>query len=233
MSDTTFSLMTEGKVSEMLRSKVPTLDRCQALCDFVLFDLNHTGDEIGRWLEDAHGSVGCKPSYIGSHVVDGAGNAGKSVEVLKWQTSDSRKAQIVTHKCDAHQTNMAGKCASETSSHAVNLNPDCGTALTLLPTSLIVCVIQARGWVLLRMYKKNRNEPKQQYWIVQSRQDGDLTMKNVSNQTLIRRTSKLPLGTWCHLLVLTRTCSKPTKIIFTKSYPLTMIGVCTNSMSLG
>ena len=53
MSDTTFSLMTEGEVSEMLHSKVPTLDRCQALCDFVLFDLNHTGDEIGRWLEDA------------------------------------------------------------------------------------------------------------------------------------------------------------------------------------
>ena len=157
MSDTTFSSMTEGKVSEMLRSKVPALDHCQALCDFVLFDLNHTGDEIGRWLEDAHGSVGCKPSYIGSHVVDGAGNAGKSVEVLKWQTSDSRKAQIVTHKCDAHQTNMAGKRASGTSSHAVNLNPDCGTALTLLHTSLVcVCHSGQRMGIVENIQKESQ-----------------------------------------------------------------------------
>ena len=47
MSDTTISSMPKDEVRQMLRSKVPTLDRCQAFCDFVLFDLNHTGDEIG------------------------------------------------------------------------------------------------------------------------------------------------------------------------------------------
>ena len=45
-------------------------------------------------LEDAHEAVGCKPSFIGSHTVEGAENAQKSFEVLKWLTKDERQLQI-------------------------------------------------------------------------------------------------------------------------------------------
>ena len=62
--------------------------------------------------------------------VDGAANAGKSVEILKWRTKDYRAAQIVTSKCYAHQVNTTGTRASGTSAHKVNLNPDLGTALS-------------------------------------------------------------------------------------------------------
>jgi hypothetical protein len=144
MSDTTFNSLTEDALRQM-KNKVPKLDRCQALCDFVLYDLQHTGLSIGHWLEDAHRSIGCNPSYIGSHVVDGAGNAGKSVEVLKWRTTDERQSEIVTKKCDAHQANTAGKRASGTSSHVVNYNPACGTSLTKLHDNLTrVCRSGAR-----------------------------------------------------------------------------------------
>ena len=66
-----------------LRSKASSLGRCQTLLDFVLFDKPHTGEEVGAWLDHAHGRVQCKPSFIGSHVVDKAGYAGESVEKLK------------------------------------------------------------------------------------------------------------------------------------------------------
>ena len=74
---------------------------------------------------------------IGSHTVDGAGNAGKSVDVLNWNTKGERSTKIVTSKCDSHQVNTTGKRASGTSAHKVNLNPELGSSLTLLHTTLV------------------------------------------------------------------------------------------------
>lgn len=156
MSDTTFQGLSEEVLRE-LKVKTPKLDRCQALCDFVLYDLDHTGNSIGHWLEDAHRNIGCYPSYIGSHVVDGAGNAGKSVEVLKWRTTDDRQQEIVTKKCDAHQANTSGKRASGTSSHVVNYNPACGMSLTKLHDNLTrVCRSGARMKVVENVQKENK-----------------------------------------------------------------------------
>ena len=84
MSTTTFNSLSDGDVRHLLRSRVSTLDRCQALADMVLFDRSHTGEEIGSWLEDGHRSIGCDPSYICSHVVDGAGNAGMPASLLRY-----------------------------------------------------------------------------------------------------------------------------------------------------
>ena len=119
-----------------LRSKASSLGRCQALLDFVLFDKPHTGEEVGAWLDHAHGRVQCKPSFIGSHVVDGAGYAGASVEELKWTTTDERSTSIVTDKCTVHQANTSATRASGTSGHKVNLNPELGKSLTLLHSNL-------------------------------------------------------------------------------------------------
>ena len=115
---------------------MPKLERCQALIDFTLFDLEHTGHNIGCWLEDAHRLVGCLPGYIGSHTADGASNAGKAVEKLKWNTGHERTTQIVTSKCDTHQINTTGKRVSGISAHIVNLNPELRILLTLLHTAL-------------------------------------------------------------------------------------------------
>ena len=79
---------------KVLQSLAPTTGRCQALVDFFLFDKEHTGEEVGKWLDDAHTIIGCKPVFIGIHTVDGADNAGKSVEILKWRTKDDRQHKL-------------------------------------------------------------------------------------------------------------------------------------------
>ena len=98
--------------------------------------MEHTGANIGQWLEDIHSEVKCVPNYIGSHTVDEAANVGSAVEELKWNTGDQRATKIVSSKCDAHQINTTGKRAPGTSSHRVNLNPNLGMSLNLLHTTL-------------------------------------------------------------------------------------------------
>ena len=76
--------------------------------------------------------IGCKPDYIGSHTVDGAGNAGASVRFLELNTNDERSQKIIADRCDAHKCNTTANLSSGTSDHVVNLNPDLGSDLTLL-----------------------------------------------------------------------------------------------------
>jgi len=81
------------------------------------------------WLEACHRSISAKPDYIGSHVVDGAGNAGASVATLELVTADECLQKIVSDKCDAHKCNTTANIASGTSDHVVNLNPNLGANL--------------------------------------------------------------------------------------------------------
>mmetsp|Transcript_18661 Transcript_18661/g.30159 ORF Transcript_18661/g.30159 Transcript_18661/m.30159 type:complete len:158 (+) Transcript_18661:246-719(+) len=77
ISDTTLAKMKQdGIVNDMLKSATPKFHRVQGLLDFCQFDMPKTGDNIGKWQADCHTQVGCKPSYISSHTIDGAGNAG-------------------------------------------------------------------------------------------------------------------------------------------------------------
>ena len=57
---------------DALRSPNPTVSRRQDLLDFVHFEKLHTGENVGNWLHEIHKLVGCKPDFIGSHVVGGA-----------------------------------------------------------------------------------------------------------------------------------------------------------------
>ena len=84
------------------------------------------------YVDSIHRDVGCKPSYIGSHVVDGASNAGASVEELQWLTSESRPQKILAEKCDAHKASTTANQSSGTSKHVTNINPEMGTSLTKL-----------------------------------------------------------------------------------------------------
>ena len=45
----------------------PKIKRCQASLSFTLFDVEHTGANIGQWLEDVLNEVKCVPNFIGSH----------------------------------------------------------------------------------------------------------------------------------------------------------------------
>ena len=122
--------------SSQFCSQYLNIGRCQALLSFTLFDVEHTGANIGQWIEDVHSKVKCVPNFIGSHTVDGAANAGLAVEELKWNTGDQRATKIVSSKCDAHQINTTDKRSSGTSSHSCNHNPVLGKSLTLLHTTL-------------------------------------------------------------------------------------------------
>ena len=133
MSSTTKKrLHKSGKYSTLVRSGKPKLHRTQALLDFCEFNKAKTGENIGGWLLDAHIGVGCKPEHITSHTVDGAGNAGASVDHLEWQTRGSRSQKIVATKCDSHKINTTSAQASGTSKHVTNLDPDLGASLTRL-----------------------------------------------------------------------------------------------------
>ena len=116
----------------ILRSVKPTVHRLQALMDFCKWSLPKTGGNIGIWLDIAHKLVGIEPSYVGSHVVDGAGNAKSSVDELKWRTSESTPRNITADPCNVHSVSTSSQMASGTSKHVKNLNSDCGTALKLL-----------------------------------------------------------------------------------------------------
>ena len=117
---------------DLIRSEIGTLHRCQALLDFCMWTQPKTGELIGNWLEECHNAVGCKPSYIASHIVDGAANAAKSVKSLEWNTSQARSQKIVADGCDAHKINTIAGIASGTSKHAENMNPNLGKNLALL-----------------------------------------------------------------------------------------------------
>ena len=137
MPDATMRMLAStAKTSDMLRGTTPVVKRCQALLDFYHFNKPKNGENIGAWLNDIHADVGCKPSYIGSHVVDGASNAGASVEELQWQTGGKRPQKIVAEKCDAHKASTTANQSSGTSSHVTNINPDMGMSLTKLHTWL-------------------------------------------------------------------------------------------------
>jgi len=133
ISDTTLKKMKKsGDANKLLMSTEPKEQRVQALLNFEHFDKPKTGENIGAWLEESHENVGCKAEYIGSHVVDGASNAGKSVEVLEWNTKGERSQKIVAGPCDSHNINTTAKQASGLSDHVINLNPDLGKSLKLL-----------------------------------------------------------------------------------------------------
>ena len=132
----------------MLRSPAPTLSCCQAPGDMVLFDTDHNGAKVGLWLQDSHQGVGYKPSYVGSHTVDGDSTAGKSVEILQWRTKDDMEMQITSRKCDAHQANTSGKRAAGTSAHKVNINKSLGTRLPLLHTIFFELLHWGNVWGL-------------------------------------------------------------------------------------
>ena len=136
VSNSTMSLKIKDKSVNKFCSILPKLERCQVLIDFTLFDLEHTGHNIGCWHEDAHRVVGCLPSYIGGHMVDGTSNGRKVVQELKWNTGHEKTTQIVSSKCDAHQINTMEKRASGPSAHKINLNPELWVLLTLLHTTL-------------------------------------------------------------------------------------------------
>ena len=103
MSDTTRKKVHETK----LRQNAGVRDCCQALLDFLHFPKAHTGENIGNWLNTIHDGVGCNPSYIGGHVVDGAKHARMSVEQLEFMTKEERPQKILTNPCGAHQVNMS------------------------------------------------------------------------------------------------------------------------------
>jgi hypothetical protein len=92
------------------------------------------GDLVGCWLEECHRAVGCKPTYISSHIVDGAANAGKSVQTLQWNTGEERSQKIDVDGCDSHKINIVASIASGTSQHVENLISELGQALKLLYT---------------------------------------------------------------------------------------------------
>ena len=129
VSDTTLGAMKRDKCIHLIKVLVPIILRLQMLLDFLCYLLQKTGYNIGMWLDACHRSINAKPDYIGSHVVDGAGNAGALVSTLEWLTADERSQKVVSEKCDAHKCNTTANIASGTSDHVVNLNPDLGADL--------------------------------------------------------------------------------------------------------
>ena len=131
MSPSTFKKV-QTECPNVLRSTKPTVHRLQALMDFCKWTLPKTGANIGIWLDVAHKLVAIEPSYVGSHTVDGAGNAKSSVDELKWRTSESTPRNVTADPCNVHSVSTSSQMASGTSTHVNNLNKGCGTALKLL-----------------------------------------------------------------------------------------------------
>lgn len=132
VSQTTFEAMMRDKCIQLISIMTPIILRLQMLLDFLCFVYEKTGYNIGIWLEENHRAIGIKPDYIGSHTVDGAGNAGASVATLELHTSEERSQKIVADKCDAHKCNITANIASGTSDHVTNLNPELGEDLKYL-----------------------------------------------------------------------------------------------------
>ena len=122
-------LVKSGMLEVLLKSTTPITHRVQAMLNFGRFELAKTGKNIGEWLEVGHTAVGCKAEYLGSHIVDGASNAQKSVKCLTWNTKASRSQMIIAGACDAHHADTAACQGSGTSKHKENLNPILGKVL--------------------------------------------------------------------------------------------------------
>jgi len=117
--------------------KAPKLADVKIMEAILHLECSHTGENVGHWLHKTHLSVGCESSYIGTVVVDGASNAGKSVEILEIITQDERPQKIVVEKYDAHKVNTTADQSSGTSGHKYNVNKDCGESLTKLHASIV------------------------------------------------------------------------------------------------
>ena len=131
-SDTTYASIKENTEILLSSDPVPTTGKCKLLLDFVGFDKKKDGSNVGEWLTDIHNAVKCKPSYVGSHVVDGAGDAGASVKEMKITMAGETPREMISATCDSHQANSTGGRCSGTSSHKTNLNPNLGVALKKL-----------------------------------------------------------------------------------------------------
>ena len=125
-----------GQSEYFLQTKNPDLHRCQCLLEFSHFDKPKSGENIGMKLDEVHCAVGCNADFIGSHTVDGAANAKKSVECLTWETTGERTQTIISQPCDAHNGNMSASIGSGTSGQVTNLNPDMSAALKALHNNL-------------------------------------------------------------------------------------------------
>jgi hypothetical protein len=89
VSDTTMGMMNGTLDSHgVLLHRDPLIHCLQALLSFTHWDSMKLGQLIGDWLTNVHKMFGIKPEYIGSHTVEVAANAGKSVAVLEWNTND-------------------------------------------------------------------------------------------------------------------------------------------------
>ena len=95
VSNTTLDAMQKDMCSHLIKNMLPKTLCLQMLLDFLCYNLRKTGHNIGVWLESCHRGIGCKPDYIGSHTVDGAGNAGASVRFLELNTSDECTQKII------------------------------------------------------------------------------------------------------------------------------------------
>ena len=110
-------------------------------------ECSHTGNNVGDWLHKTHASVGCEPSFIGTVVVDGASNAGKSVERLEFLTQDERPQKIVVEKCSAHKVNTTAVQLSGTSTHKYNLNKTVASCSPSYTPDLFIPSVQVLVWV--------------------------------------------------------------------------------------
>ena len=161
VSQATYGLI-KGDTSILKSSDpVPKYCRAQMLLDFVAFDEKKNAENIGAWLTDCHAAVKCKPSYISSHIVDGASDAGASVQVMKVNMAGETPREMQTDKCDSHQANTSGRRASGTSAHSLNLNPELGTSLVKLHNTVGRII---RSGVRKDVLNNVRNEKNRQKW---------------------------------------------------------------------
>ena len=127
-----------GESFGLLNNDTPELQRLEGLGDFCHFDLPKNGENIGTWLHRTHSKLSAQPSFIGSHIVDGASNAQSSVEELKWQSREERPQTITSRSCIAHETSTSAVRGSGTSAHKHNMNPQAGIQLKKLHTHMVV-----------------------------------------------------------------------------------------------
>ena len=123
--------------SNIFQSPLAIMNRCQFLIDFFQFDFAHTSENIGKWLMGSHTCVECEPSFIGNNVMDGDGNTGNLIEVLRLSTRDEKYGMIFSAKYAAHRINTSGKKDPVTILHKVNPNPELEKSLTLLHTYIV------------------------------------------------------------------------------------------------
>ena len=158
MSDATYFYKRLDKAK--LVNGTPTLARCPALLDFCQFWKPKTGENIGEWLEEIHAAVDIEPGHIGSHNVDGASNAEKSVECFILQTSERHSQPIVAESCNSHKVNTnTAREASGTSDHVVNMNPGLSDALSLHHSWLVkICGSGDRRTIVDNVEKEHGRE---------------------------------------------------------------------------